>query len=137
MQLIGHKYYGIKRRKLFINSIDNIVYNNDNNYEIYKNKIWTLSRYNNINQFSIELILKPNIIISMFSTNSFGYVPLLYRLGRFGYGRNKIFLLFLETLFHFNNIILKNDEKYLFLNKYLNYNKIRNVMSIYEFVKCL
>lgn len=38
---IGHKYYNIKRREVFIDSVKNIVYNKHNDFQCYKNKIVT------------------------------------------------------------------------------------------------
>ena len=38
---IGHKYYNIKRREVFIDSVKNIVYNKHNDFQCHKNKIVT------------------------------------------------------------------------------------------------
>ena len=37
--LTGHKYYGVKRRRLFVDSINSIIY--DDNYGNYRDKILT------------------------------------------------------------------------------------------------
>ena len=120
---IGHKYYSVKRRKLYIDSIDNIVYINNNNYEKYKSKILTFLQNNKINEFIRELFIKPSIIVSIFARsdlrtgNGYGYgsdkKPLLYGIGQLNDGFfdhfktfPKIQKLFLDYLFHFGEIIL-------------------------------
>ena len=137
---IGHKYYGIKRRRLFIDSIDNIVYNINNNYEKYKNKILSIIQNNNIDQFSIELLMKPSIIMSMF-----GYegdedcdILLLFHIG-LQEESNKAISLFIDCLFHFNDIFLSDrerDKKFSFLKRYLNFENCKPpIIDYYSFVK--
>ena len=82
---LGHKYYGIKRRKIFIDSVSNMAYYNESDYSTYRNKILTLINDENINQLSKQLFIKPNIILSMMSDNGktgHSDVPLLTMMGR-------------------------------------------------------
>ena len=123
---IGHKYYGIKRRQQFINSVSNEVYNNNSNYQLYKNKIMTLITDNNISQFCKELFIKPNIILSMTTKVRQFNLPLLWLIGR--YENFKMFELWLDCLLHLNDIILfntnNNNNKNIFLRKYLKFHEI-------------
>ena len=162
---LGHKYYAIKRKRLFIDSINNIVYNIDNNYIKYKNKICLMIRNNNINDFMYEILIKPSIVISMFNSDaktSHGCDLLL--LIHIGYAiSTKMKLLFLNCLFHYGEVILgetleKEDSKdskdsnvskddkitttttKTFIEKYLNFDNCRNpVFGEYgdHIVKCI
>ena len=135
----GHKYYGIVRRKLFVHSVDNILFKT--NYNQYKNKIITFVKQNNIEKFSKEILLKQNIIASILHKNSLGYeYPLLYFIFRFS--NSKLSLLFLSFLFYFNDIILSqnlvrdklsNNDK-IFAKQYINFNKLNAIVNYEQFV---
>ena len=135
----GHKYYGVKRRRLFIDSIDNIVYKNDNDYEKYKQKILSLTQNNNINEFAIQLFVKPSIIISMFVKEHERDILLLYSICQSD--NTKMILLFLDCLQHFGEIILgqkynnNNDDSNLFFKKYFNFNQCEGMSYTTRFVK--
>ena len=143
---IGHKYYGIKRRSLFIDSVSNFVYKNTLDYIQYKNKILTFVIDNNINQLCKQLFLKPNICASIFTTFRAGVydvdIPLLFSIRRNivrnknnGKGKQylKLFEIFLDYLLHFNDVFLsqttinkddddddKNNDQ-IFMTKYFNF----------------
>ena len=140
---VGHKYYGIVRRRLFVDSIDNIVYKHD--YNNYKSKILAIIKEKNINKFAYEIFLRENIICSIIAESAIQsvYFPLLWFVGD---GYSKIFYLLLETLFHFNNCILnksqnltmsnEEDNATTFLETYLNFNSLKNgLVSSLTFVK--
>ena len=61
-------------------------------------------------------------------------VPILYNIGK-NSNNIKIFLLFLDCLFHFSNIILKENNNNLILKKYLNFNICRKTINYEAFVK--
>ena len=119
---MGHKYYGIVRRSQFVNSVCNIVYNIDSDYEKYKAKIVSIVNDNDMNRFTKQVFLKPNVILSLINEGN----PLLHDIG---YSQNhKMFKFFVDSLLHYNSVILdkKNDDDTLtnneFLKKYLNFN---------------
>ena len=140
---LGHKYYNIKRKELFINSINNIVYNENGNYQNYKNKILTLINDNNMEQLSYQLFLKPNIVLSMICKESTSVwninsdVPLLYHIGRKQH--IKMFELFMDCLLHFNQTYLQsNSNDNAFLKQYLNFNHCNMpIIWLNNFVKWL
>ena len=127
-----------ERRKIFVDSIDNIIYNINPNYEKYKNKIISFVNDNNIDQFAKEIFIKPNIIISMIcrrkvTDRSYYSAPLLYFIG--AKQNSKMFELFLNCLFHFKDIFLNNNKS--FLKKYFNFRKLDSpiIAAHGEFVK--
>ena len=107
---MGHKYYGIKRKKVQIHSVCNIMYNTNNNYNRYKRKILQIIQNKDMNQLGKHLFLRPNCILSMINDID---GPYLYYVGLTD--SIKMFLLFLDCVFHFGEILL--NEK-----KPLNYN---------------
>ena len=106
---LGHKYYNIKRKELFIDSVNNIVYEQNGNYELYKNKILTIINDNNITQLANELFIKPNIVLSMICKDKYGSdIPLLYFIGN---NQNvKMFELFIDCLLHFNQTYISQSS---------------------------
>ena len=124
--MIGHKYYNVKRRKGFIDSVSNLIYNINEDYLKYKSKIIGFVNDNNINLLAKQLFMKPNIVLSIIGRNN---QPLLCLIGNTQ--NRKMFILFLQCLFHFDKIILGNNDiinnngndNKLFVSKYLNYNK--------------
>ena len=64
--------YGIVRRQELIDNINELI-NNDYDYRLYKIKIKKLIENNNINLLSKELILKPNIILSMIEKKKYHF----------------------------------------------------------------
>ena len=153
---LGHKWYGISRRKPYVDSVSNISYNIDANYEKYKAKVLSLVIENNLSQFSKEILLKPNIMINIIEKCAFygqTIAPLLYHIGR--NKNSKMFELFLDCLYHFGNVILddtnnknsKTDEKekekekgkeivksgatFQFFEKYFNNQKCNQAMIGY------
>lgn len=60
---MGHKYYGVKRRQLLIDSVMN-KYNaiyNTNTYDNYTLKITSLIKDGDVTHFSKEMVLKPKL----------------------------------------------------------------------------
>lgn len=138
---LGHKYYSVKRRELFINSIYNNVYNINNDYYRYQNKIIALINDNNINELSNQLFLKPHIVLSMFAKGGKSNqddIPLLYFVGL---KQNlKMLELLLNNLFHVQNVLLKiQDKNKSFLKKYFDFATLANsqIISFQSFVKYL
>ena len=103
---LGHKYYAIKRKDVYIDSISKLVYNNNFNYINYQKKIETLIIDNDITNFSKQLFLQPNIIFSMIGDNK---CPILSLIGKQS-KQYKMYLLFLNCLFHFGEILLNENE---------------------------
>ena len=105
---LGHKYYGIKRKNLFVNSINNIVYNNNNNYTKYQTKILSFISENNWNDLAKEIFLKPNCVLSMIKCRDSAYqhVPILALAGSHDGTLDKMYKIFIHFLFHFGEIIL-------------------------------
>ena len=109
---LGHKYYGIKRKNLFINLIKNNIYNIDLNYDRYRIKLEALAKNGDINQLSNQLFLKPNTVLSMMvlkGESTSKYVPLLWLIAIMGMSSKKdckMFELFVDCLLHFVNELL-------------------------------
>ena len=97
---IGHKFYAIKRKEMYIDSIDNLVYRNNNNYQNYATKIDTLIADNDLNTFSKQLFFQPNMIFSR--------IGLLITIG--AAQKYRMYELFLNCLFHFGEILLNEKE---------------------------
>ena len=102
--MTGHKYYGVKRRKTFVHSIDDIVYNENRNYQTYNRKILAIVKSKNINQLTTQLLVNPNLVFSFIEKNQFSHQPLLYFVLQTG--NSKLISLFWDCLFHFGEIIL-------------------------------
>ena len=64
---MGHKYYAIKRKDVFIESIKDVLYNNSYDYGKYKTKVLTFIKDNDINSISQSLFIRPNVIFSIFN----------------------------------------------------------------------
>ena len=160
----GHKYYGVKRRKSFIDSIHNIIYNENSDIQLYKGKIISMINQDNLSLLSKEIFLKPNVIMSLIEPESSSYSTksnqlLLYWIARESTYKFKLLHFFVECLFHYGEIILnekfiennsnndsndnnsdsnsssnKQENDKLFLTRYLNFKKTKGVMSIATFV---
>ena len=136
---IGHKLYGIVRRKEFIDYVNEYSNVDNNSYEAYKAKIMKLIETNNYNHFINEILYQPIKVLSIInidrSVKSYNTkatqkginLPLLITLGL---KSNKLsfkwYDLFLSSIFHFNKYMNKN-----FSEKYLNYGECNNNV-IYE-----
>ena len=129
---LGHKYYATARRDLFVKNVSTIVYDNDNDYGKYKQKLISIIGNNDVSQFAHEMILKPNIIFCMFvpykewTFDTPGDAPMILYAGSCVYKNGvKLFSLFLDCLIHYSrNLIgddLENCESDSFLSRYLNY----------------
>ena len=136
---IGHKYYSIKRRREFVDSVSYMI-ERDCDYIIYTNKIKTLIETNNFDSIATHLLLKPNIIVSMLNIESVGnvtvMVPFLYQLARECANKKtpmKMFDLFYGSLLHLENNVL--DEKCQIMKKTLNFETEATTYQ-YRFVKC-
>ena len=105
---LGHKYYGIKRKNLFVNSINNVVYNSNNNYTKYQTKILSFISENNWNDLAKELFLKPNCVLSMIKSRDSAYqhAPFLAVVGIRDLTGVKMYKIFIHFLYHFGEIIL-------------------------------
>ena len=116
---IGHKYYGIKRKDVQINSVCNIMYNRNNNYDRYQAKIKQIIKDKDMNQLGKHLFLRPNCILSMIDGRQ---GPYLCNVGR--EGSIEMYELFLDCIFHFGEILL-NEKKPLNYNIdcYTNYDR--------------
>ena len=116
---MGHKYYGIKRKDVQINSVGNIMYNRNNNYDRYQLKISQIIKDKDINQLGKHLFLRPNCILSMIRHID---GPFLFHVGR--EGSIEMYELFLDCIFHFGEMLL-NEKKPSNYNVgcYTNYNK--------------
>ena len=136
---MGHKYYNIKRRQIVIENVSNNVFNINLDYDKYNNKIMSMVNDNNIIEFGRELLLKPNIILSIMCQYSLEYVPLLYMTREF----IKLHELCLHSLFHFSTMYLNENinEKNInmdksFISKYLNFKNCHEPIIEYStFVK--
>ena len=107
---MGHKYYGIKRKDVEINSVCSIMYNRNNNYDRYKAKIGQIIKDNDINQLQKHLFLRPNCILSMIDQCSGPYLKYVGDNGSI-----EMYELFLDCIFHFGEILLNEKQP-------LNYN---------------
>ena len=141
---MGHKYYAIKRKKQFVDSVYDIVYNENRDYRTYKNKILAIIKSKNANQLATQLFINPNLVFSFIEPFGGTYEPLLFVIGQTG--DNKLLSLFLSSLFHFGETVLNqtqdcidsnaNKKKSLFLKRYLNFNSFAPYqMSNGAFVK--
>ena len=83
---MGHKLYSIIRQSEYIESIANEIYNVDNNYESYKNKINKLISNMDTNNLVKQCFWRPNLVVSIINRyeTKFGRVrfePLLKIIG--------------------------------------------------------
>ena len=102
---MGHKFYTIKRKEMFIDSIDHLIYDNNNDYPNFQTKINTLINDNDISKLSKQLFFQPNIVLSLINDNS---EPLLATIGLTK--QYRMYELFLNCLFHFGEMILNERE---------------------------
>ena len=140
---MGHKWYNIQRRRNFIESVDNIINETYNDYENCKKKIRQMVKEQNINQFAKELILRPNIglsaITSFVQDGTPHNVPLFYLAALSN--NSKMYTLFLDCLFHYNDKVLgqtyKKDKDKFWLKKYFNFSNCayNQTFGIRHFVK--
>lgn len=128
---IGHKMYGIVRRQELIDNINTLI-ENDSDYRTYKSKIKQLINNNNINLLSKELIIKPNVMLSMCEKKKIPYLGLIDN------NDDKLRELYFGALMHFSYDIIgnKSDIQKQFLEKYLNFNLISYQSNENKFVKC-
>ena len=121
---LGHKYYNIKRRKKLMYSVSNLVYNVNEDFENYKNKIVRLIEQHNVNDFAKQLFLRPNLMAGLIVDKD----PLLLFIGEDITRKNnlKLYELFLDHLFFFNDVLMQCNEKdeNAFLRRYFNFNKL-------------
>ena len=116
----AHKLYNIKRKKQYIYNVSQFC-KIDLNYKTYKAKVDKLIANNNITHFFRELVMSPNIILSIISSNNRGdsvLYPLMYSLG----GNIKLFQLFYQCMHNFAIKLLGDKDGNEYLSKYLNYN---------------
>ena len=59
-----HTVYGLKRRDVFVNAVSNELYNIDDNYENYRNKITEFVQNKDIDSLARQLFLQPNMLMS-------------------------------------------------------------------------
>ena len=135
LSIVRHKLYGIKRKSDFITSNVNLLYNIDGNYIKYCKKIESLMSSNNIDYIANELLLQPNLILSIIDNEK--KEPLLGIVTR--YDNNiKMFVLILNSIFHFGEIMLHNSKyEQRFISDYFNYNQCKNIIEFNpdQFVK--
>ena len=127
---MGHKYYTIMRQSPLINSIKNQVYEIDNNYSKYKDKILTLIHNHDSDGLMKQLFWKPNVVLSIIvDEDKYGGHRLLFPevVQQFGEINTRFILFFLNCLFFHSFLMLeeKNDESNLFLKKYFNWGSSR------------
>ena len=106
---IGHKLYGIVRRQEFIDTIENMVLDDLDDYDGYVVKIKSLVENGNINHLTKELIWRPHIVGSIidFKTHKNYLKP--YFWGINGDINPRIKQLFWGLLIHFQYDILGLD----------------------------
>ena len=121
----------VKRRKQYISSMAFQVHTIDYHYTLYKQKINQLVETNDVHGITKQLLLQPHMVLSIISSNNKqdGSVPLLYTLGQ--NNNIKLYELFVNSLFHFSQIVLEsdnsdnsnnNDDKSIsLLKKYINF----------------
>ena len=102
---MGHKYYAIKQKAIYIDSIESVIYKNNINCEAYSSKIMTIINDSDINRLSKELFYLPNIVFSM--KTRYGR-PILWDVEK--RKDSKMYNLFLNCLFHFSKILLNEKE---------------------------
>lgn len=115
-----------------------MIYDIDDNYINYCSKVSVILDSGDMDSLTNELILQPNMILSividyLYSGNS--RAPLLLQCG-LNFTRNgniKMFELFLNGLLHYGDVILNQSE---FLKKYLNFAHTQGIISSMRFVKC-
>lgn len=61
---VGHKIYGIKRKKEFINSVNQLRIKYDCNYKNYIQRLDSIIFSQNYHDFAMQLFLNPNLIFS-------------------------------------------------------------------------
>ena len=101
---MGHKYYAIKRQETYIDSIDHLIYDNNNDYENFKTKINTIISDNDLDKMSKCLFFQPNLVLSIIKYKK----PLLSHIG--SDKQYRMYKLFLDCLFHFGEVLLNEKE---------------------------
>ena len=101
---MGHKFYTIKRKEMEIDSIDHLIYDNSNDYENFKTKMYTLVHDNDLEKLSKQLLFQPNMVLSVIRNNR----PLLDAIG--STKQYRMYELFLRCLFHFGEIVLNQSK---------------------------
>ena len=122
--VVGHKLYSVIRQGDYINTICDELYGSDGNYYKYKQKINKMIETNDWSNFTRQLFIRPNCVLSMIRFEIDKVCPLLKIIGR--PTNDKIFALVLSCLFHFSLVVMNesNDKNNQFLRKYFNYNKL-------------
>ena len=83
--------------------------NSDNDYKKYKIKVSSMIELNEYDNFGMELLLQPNMVLSIINQIPTGNVPILYTCGDLK--RYKLFELCLNSIFHFGEIMLNDKNK--------------------------
>lgn len=134
---IGHKLYGIIRRREFIDSTYEMI-KCDSNYNEYKSKIYTMIANSDSGQLIRHLVLSPNTILSMIKDKVLAHiVPMLFYCNYHATLQEcKLFDLFWSCMYHFQNNLLfdeidsnlnssSNGKSKPFFEKYLEYNECK------------
>ena len=152
---IGHKLYGFARRSEFIDSVNNMI-DNDNNYSKYKGKIQSLFTSSNTTNLTQQLIWKPNVVLSMICDKNVD-IPIPH-LGIILFGADmndldtksnfniKLVHIYYGCLIHFARYVLndtqlvlndvttnKKDQSDDFLTQYLNFGNCNQICRGYTF----
>ena len=128
---IGHKFYSFVRQSEYIESIRNEVYNIDQEYESYKQKIHIFVENKDTKNLTKHLFWNPNIILS-FITRVDYQAPFLNEINHvFTSNSGKFCLFYLNCLFHYSLILLneENNDNNKFLKKVFNFQKCASIVA--------
>ena len=130
----GHKLYGIKRKDNFIFDSCNKIYDIDGDYEKYKSKMCVLIGKNDYKSCGIELLLQPNLVLSLVTKDWVAEGPIMQECGKL-YNRNtntKLFDIFLSTLYYYNKTYFSESNRNI-LKQVLNFNQCRKIFKSTDF----
>ena len=120
------------RKYEFIEAICDKAHAIDGNYEKFKEKLDVLVKNHDTINFTRQLLLQPNLVLSCIYTMKPRIIiekPLLLNIGRSD--NDKMFSMFVSCLIHFSLIVLNesNDERNILLSKYFNFNESASIIN--------
>ena len=159
MLYYSHKFYGIKRKSEFIENNCRLIYDLDCNYDRYHSKIIRLIHNCDYDGIGMELLLEPNMILSLIKEGQEYQKKERTLLAFIGdtlpqLNNIKMFELFSSCLLHFNQITTlssntnnnndnddnddnKGDDMVPFMTKYLNWSGCAMTVGPWSIVKSI
>ena len=133
---MGHKYYSIVRQGEYIRNITNEIYNIDNDYNLYKNKVLRMIESKDSVNIMKQLFCRPNMVFSISSDENFPFLckidvnftkhTKMHMTKANIVNDDKFYVFVLNCLFHYSLIVLNEMQ---FMQDYFNYNSENNQVT--------